>query len=141
MSIETLPKYGGCLYWLYFSVMLCGLDGVTNNPSLLRFTYKTGSNSKALARIEKRYNRCYTMQGVVVIMSFADSIIKLRSEMRISQKELADELNVSCASVNRWENGRTVPNKMTMFVIREYGKSHGIDFACEGDKKKRGDAV
>ncbi|MDD2231403.1 MAG: helix-turn-helix transcriptional regulator [Sphaerochaetaceae bacterium] len=74
-------------------------------------------------------------------MSFADSIIKLRSEIRISQKELADELNVSCATVNRWENGRTVPNKMTMFVIREYCKRNSIDFAYEGDEKKRGDAV
>ena len=41
-------------------------------------------------------------------MSFADAIIKLRSERRISQKELAEDLNVSCATVNRWENGRTV---------------------------------
>lgn len=64
-------------------------------------------------------------------MNFADSIIKLRSELRISQKELADELNVSCATVNRWENGRTVPNKMTMFVIREYCKNHGIGFAYD----------
>ena len=55
-------------------------------------------------------------------MSFADAIIKLRSERRISQKELAEDLNVSCATVNRWENERTVPNKMTMFVIREYCK-------------------
>ena len=73
-------------------------------------------------------------------MSFADSIIKLRSEIRISQKELADELNVSCATVNRWENGRTVPNKMTMFVIREYCKNKGIEFAYESNEKERGDA-
>ena len=59
-------------------------------------------------------------------MSFADAIIKLRSERRISQKELAEDLNVSCATVNRWENGRTVPNKMTMFVIREYCKRRGV---------------
>lgn len=31
-------------------------------------------------------------------MSFADAIIKLRSERRISQKELAEDLNVSCAN-------------------------------------------
>ena len=59
-------------------------------------------------------------------MSFADAIIKLRSERRISQKELAEDLNVSCATVNRWENERTVPNKMTMFVIREYCKRRGV---------------
>ena len=33
-------------------------------------------------------------------MSFADAIIKLRSERRISQKELAEDLNVSCATVS-----------------------------------------
>ena len=64
-------------------------------------------------------------------MSFADAIIKLRSERRISQKELAEELNVSCATVNRWENGRTVPNKMTMFVIRRYCEEHGTTFDYE----------
>lgn len=54
-------------------------------------------------------------------------------------KELAEELNVSCATVNRWENGRTVPNKMTMFVIREYCKRHGVAFAYD-EEQKRGDA-
>lgn len=72
-------------------------------------------------------------------MSFADAIIKLRSERRISQKELAEDLNVSCATVNRWENGRTVPNKMTMFIIREYCKHHGVAFAYD-EEQKRGDA-
>ena len=52
-------------------------------------------------------------------MTFADSIIQLRSELRISQKELAEQLNISVATVNRWENGRTEPNKMTLFVIRD----------------------
>ena len=60
-------------------------------------------------------------------------------ERRISQKELAEDLNVSCATVNRWENGRTVPNKMTMFVIREYCKRHGVAFAYD-EEQKRGDA-
>lgn len=56
-------------------------------------------------------------------MTFGEAIIKLRSERRISQRQLAEELNVSFTSVNRWENGRTMPNKMTVFVIRKY---------CEG---------
>lgn len=69
-------------------------------------------------------------------MNFADSILKLRSEIRISQKGLADDLNVSCATVNRWENGRTVPNRMTLCVIREYCKQRGLDFAYdEGGEK------
>lgn len=64
-------------------------------------------------------------------MTFADSIIQLRSELRISQKQLAEQLNVSVATVNRWENGRTVPNKMTLFVIRDFCKTRNIIFAFD----------
>ena len=67
-------------------------------------------------------------------MSFADAIIKLRSERRISQRQLAEELNVSFTSVNRWENGRTEPNKMTLFVIRDFCKSKNIAFAFDTSK-------
>ena len=41
------------------------------------------------------------------------------------------ELNVSFTSVNRWENGRTMPNKMTVFVIRKYCEEHGLDFSYD----------
>ena len=64
-------------------------------------------------------------------MTFADSIIQLRSELRISQKE---QLNISVATVNRWENGRTEPNKMTLFVIRDFCKSKNIAFAFDTSK-------
>ena len=64
-------------------------------------------------------------------MTFADSIVQLRSELRISQKELAEQLNISVATVNRWENGRTMPNKMTVFVIRKYCEGHGLDFSYD----------
>ena len=36
-------------------------------------------------------------------MTFADAILKLRSERRLSQTQLAKELGVSYTSVNRWE--------------------------------------
>ena len=64
-------------------------------------------------------------------MTFADSIVQLRSELRISQKELAEQLNISVATVNRWENGKTMPNKMTVFVIRKYCEEHGLDFSYD----------
>ena len=50
---------------------------------------------------------------------------------RISQRQLAEELNVSFTSVNRWENGKTMPNKMTVFVIRKYCEEHGLDFSYD----------
>lgn len=64
-------------------------------------------------------------------MTFSEAIIKLRSNLRISQKELASDLNVSCATVNRWENGRTVPHKMTLFVIHDYCIKNDIQFAYD----------
>ena len=67
-------------------------------------------------------------------MTFGEAIIKLRSERRISQRQLAEELNVSFTSVNRWENGRTEPNKMTLFVIRDFCKSKNIAFAFDSSK-------
>ena len=48
-------------------------------------------------------------------MTFADAILKLRSERRMSQTQLAKELGVSYTSVNRWENGRSLPTKMIDF--------------------------
>ena len=64
-------------------------------------------------------------------MTFGEAVLKLRSERRISQRQLAEELNVSFTSVNRWENGRTMPNKMTVLVIRQYSADHGLDFSYD----------
>ena len=41
---------------------------------------------------------------------------------------------ISVATVNRWENGRTEPNKMTLFVIRDFCKSKNIAFAFDTSK-------
>jgi len=42
-------------------------------------------------------------------MTYAEKIKKLREVMLISQGELADILNVSVVTVNRWENDRFEP--------------------------------
>jgi DNA-binding XRE family transcriptional regulator len=42
-------------------------------------------------------------------MTYAERIKKLRSVMLITQKELADLLNVSAVTVNRWEKQRFEP--------------------------------
>lgn len=42
-------------------------------------------------------------------MDYSKSIKLLRDKMFISQKELADLLEVSFVSVNRWENGKFNP--------------------------------
>ena len=42
-----------------------------------------------------------------------------RLENRISQQELAKKLGVSFATVNRWLNGKTKPNKIQEYHIKK----------------------
>ena len=44
--------------------------------------------------------------------SFSDQVKAVRTELKLSQEELAHALGVSFATVNRWENGRTNPSKL-----------------------------
>ncbi len=41
-----------------------------------------------------------------------ERIRKVRIQLGLSQEELARELGVSFATVNRWENGKTIPSKL-----------------------------
>ena len=41
-----------------------------------------------------------------------------RLENRISQKKLAEKLGISFATVNRWFNGRNIPNKIQAHHIK-----------------------
>ena len=66
-------------------------------------------------------------------MDFTDAILNVRSSLRITQQQLAADLEVSHATVNRWENRRTVPNKMTLNVIRQYCHSNHLKFDYEPD--------
>ena len=63
-------------------------------------------------------------------MTFADAILKLRSERRLSQTQFAKESGVSYTSVNRWENGRSLPTKMMLLVIHRYFEERHLEVSC-----------
>lgn len=42
---------------------------------------------------------------------FSEHIKKVRSQLNLSQEVLAHAIGVSFATVNRWENGKTLPSK------------------------------
>lgn len=48
---------------------------------------------------------------------------KYRLENKISQKELADELGVAFSTVNRWFNGKSIPNKIQTYHIKKLIKA------------------
>lgn len=55
-----------------------------------------------------------------------DLIKKIRTEAGLSQQELADKLGVTFATINRWENGRAVPNKLAQTKLYDYCKENAI---------------
>lgn len=45
-------------------------------------------------------------------MSFAEFVKEVRSNLKLSQKQLAQALNVNYTTINRWENGHVVPSNL-----------------------------
>lgn len=56
---------------------------------------------------------------------------KLREKMLVTQEELAEILEVSFASVNRYENGKTVPTMKVKRKIVELCKKNKIELAMK----------
>jgi DNA-binding transcriptional regulator YiaG len=59
----------------------------------------------------------------------------VRERLKISQEDLARALNVSYATINRWENGKTKPTRMALAVFFDYCDKHGISFD-DGEERK-----
>ena len=56
-----------------------------------------------------------------------NTLIKhIRNYLNMSQTEFAELLNVTFATVNRWENGRTVPNKLAQTTLYEICKENSV---------------
>ncbi len=53
-------------------------------------------------------------------------IKEIRAYLNMSQIELADGLSVSFATVNRWENGRAVPNKLAQTQIFDFCRERSV---------------
>ena len=51
------------------------------------------------------------------IKDYPALIKEIRRQLEISQEDLARELGVSFATVNRWENGRTKPSRLATAQI------------------------
>ena len=50
--------------------------------------------------------------------NIAEELKKLRQQQGWSQEDLARNLGVSFATVNRWENGKTKPSKLALVQIK-----------------------
>lgn len=60
-------------------------------------------------------------------MDFPAVVKMVREKTGMSQEDLAHALNVSFATINRWENGKTYPNKLTQTVFFTFCEQYDIN--------------
>ena len=59
-------------------------------------------------------------------MDFSNIIKNIRTILKLSQEELAHELGVSFATINRWENGKTSPSKLALVAVKDFCCKKGL---------------
>ena len=59
-------------------------------------------------------------------MTFAEALRKMRGQLNMTQEALARELNVSYATVNKWESNRTKPLRIIRDRLAEFGETNNI---------------
>lgn len=59
--------------------------------------------------------------------NFPETVKEVRRQLALSQEELAHALGVSFATVNRWENGKTIPSKLAQRQFIFFCETNGID--------------
>lgn len=59
-------------------------------------------------------------------MEFKDKILYVRAKLNISQMELANKLNVSFSTINRWETGKVMPTRKSKLTLDIFFKDNNI---------------
>jgi len=72
----------------------------------------------------KKFENKYSMLYNANMDELIEKLDNYRLENRISQKQLADKLNVHFTTVNRWFNDRTIPNKIQIYHIKKLLEEH-----------------
>lgn len=72
-------------------------------------------------------------------MKISEIVREIRARTGVSQRQLADALNVTFATVNRWENGHCEPTPLAVDGLRNFCEQRGFDYAeFEGNIRKTG---
>lgn len=65
-------------------------------------------------------------------MEFPEQVKFVRTKLNLSQMDLAKALNVSFATINRWENGKSKPNPLALKAFGDFCDSSFIVFPLNG---------
>ena len=69
----------------------------------------------------------------VTFMTFAEKVKFVRMKLYISQAQLAKEIGVSFATVNRWESKGYEPQLASVGRFNDFCEKHGIEFNDTND--------
>jgi DNA-binding transcriptional regulator YiaG len=61
-------------------------------------------------------------------MSFSSEIKNIRRNSFMTQSEFGAAIGVSYTTVNRWENGKSLPNLKAMKAIDDFCKANNISY-------------
>ena len=67
-------------------------------------------------------------------MTFSEMRKQIRTIKNLTQEQLADELNIAFATVNRWEQGITIPQGANKEKLKHYCENNGINFDVENEQ-------
>ena len=59
-------------------------------------------------------------------------IKSIRAQANLNQEQFASALGTTAVSINRWENGKSIPNKMAQRNLYQFCKDQGIDVEFTG---------
>ncbi len=71
-----------------------------------------------------------------VTSDFGARVKELRERLHLTQESMAEALGVSFATVNRWENGWTVPSQLALRQIDLLCKEHKISLLTKTPSHK-----
>ncbi len=60
-------------------------------------------------------------------MTFSQVLKNIRNQLELTQEQFARELEISFSTLNRWENGRTMPSMLAKKHILDYCINHCVD--------------
>lgn len=61
-------------------------------------------------------------------MDYTIILKRIRQQSLLSQKDFANAIGVSFSTINRWENGKNIPNFKDLKKISEYCYTQNIPF-------------
>lgn len=71
-----------------------------------------------------------------VTSEYGAQVKELRERLHLTQEAMAEALGVSFATVNRWENGWTVPSKLALRQVEALCKEHKVSMLTRTPSRK-----